>query len=178
MIALHLFNLIFLRFPTTKLGLFATLTFGWSFVGMIVLLGPAALQTPEKGFYFGISGNWCVYDLPVLGLIATETRLFFRPGAGSRMGIQRNRHTWSTFSYVFRVVGRTCHLTHPRQELLSAGTSFFLYVLILLRVRGNLAFTDGRWRLRSLPKGESWQLAMGRDILDTAMLKAAKHMVW
>jgi len=65
MIALHLFNLLFLRFPTTGLGLAATLSFGWAFVATIVILGPAVIQTPEKGFYFGISGNWYVSFPPL-----------------------------------------------------------------------------------------------------------------
>jgi hypothetical protein len=60
MIALHLFNILFLRFPTTKIGLVATLCFGWALVATIVIVGPAMIQTPAKGPYFGISGNWCV----------------------------------------------------------------------------------------------------------------------
>ena len=60
MIALHLFNILFLRFSATGLGLAATLSFGWAFVATLVILGPAVLQTREKGFYFGISGIRCV----------------------------------------------------------------------------------------------------------------------
>jgi hypothetical protein len=60
MIALHLFNILFLRFPATKLGLAATLTFGWTAVATIVIVGPAVIQTAAKGPYFSISGNWWV----------------------------------------------------------------------------------------------------------------------
>ena len=65
-----------------------------------------------------------------------------------------------------------------RKEFLSAATSFVLYVIILLRMRGNIVYADDKWRLRLLPKGEGWKLALGRDLLDTSMLKAAKNMVW
>jgi len=59
MIALNLFNTLFLHIPTNGLGLVATLSFGWAFVATFVILGPAVLQTRDKGFYFGISGIRC-----------------------------------------------------------------------------------------------------------------------
>jgi hypothetical protein len=138
-IALHLFNILFLRFPTTKAGLVATLCFGWASVATIVIVGPAVIQTPEKGPYFSISGNWC--------------------------WITDNYPKEQTFlEYFF--------------EFFSAGVGFLFYVAILLRVRGNLYQVDDKWRFRSLPSGQSWQLAVGRDQIDSAMLKAAKNMVW
>jgi len=60
MIALNLFNALFLHIPTNGLGLVATLSFGWAFVATFVILGPAVLQTRDRGFYFGISGIRCV----------------------------------------------------------------------------------------------------------------------
>lgn len=139
MIALHLFNLLFLRLPTTKLGLAATLCFGWAFVATIVSVGPVMIQTPEKGPYFGISGNWCWITN---GYPKAQTFL----------------------EYFF--------------EFFSAGVGFILYAAILMRVRGNLYQADDKWRLRFVPAGEGWKLSLGRDLLDSAMLKAAQHMVW
>ncbi|KAH8831602.1 hypothetical protein DL96DRAFT_1706029 [Flagelloscypha sp. PMI_526] len=55
---------------------------------------------------------------------------------------------------------------------------FIMYTAILLRVRGNLYRKDGRWALRHLGKEEAWQLSIGRDLLDSSMLKVAKTMVW
>lgn len=69
------------------------------------------------------------------------------------------------------------HILIP-QEYLSAGFSFILYTAILLRVRGNLVILDGKWRLQFVPRSQSWQLAIGRDLIDSAMLKVAKKMVW
>jgi hypothetical protein len=85
-IALHLFNILFLRFPTTKAGLVATLCFGWASVATIVIVGPAVIQTPEKGPYFSISGNWCVC------MLAQAPGPDYTPtGVGSRIIIPRSR---------------------------------------------------------------------------------------
>ena len=58
MIALHLFNLLFLRYPSTKVGLLASLIGGWGAVVFFVVIGPLALQKASRGSYFGISGLW------------------------------------------------------------------------------------------------------------------------
>lgn len=58
-IAVHVFNLLFLRWKTTKFGMIMTLFLGWLSVLLIVAIGPLAYQTPDKGAYFGVSGLWC-----------------------------------------------------------------------------------------------------------------------
>lgn len=63
-------------------------------------------------------------------------------------------------------------------EFLSAGLSFILYTFILLRVRGNIIRNGGRYIIRFVPRGESWQLAIHRDLIDTSMLRVAARMVW
>ncbi|KAI0635295.1 hypothetical protein C8Q77DRAFT_1107253 [Trametes polyzona] len=63
-------------------------------------------------------------------------------------------------------------------EFLSAGLSFFLYTAVLLRVRGNLTRTSGRWSLRFVPHGERWVLAIRRDAVDGHMMQVAARMVW
>lgn len=60
MIALHTFNLLFLRRKMTALGQWLTIAIGWTAVLFIIIIGPLAIQTPEKGPYFGISGYWFV----------------------------------------------------------------------------------------------------------------------
>lgn len=62
MLSLHLFNILFLRRGVTRIGFHATLVVGWSVIAIIVIV-PDALQRPEKGPYFGISGTWCVMTL-------------------------------------------------------------------------------------------------------------------
>ncbi|KAJ8488852.1 hypothetical protein ONZ51_g3327 [Trametes cubensis] len=63
-------------------------------------------------------------------------------------------------------------------EFLSAGLSFFLYTAVLLRVRGNLVRTSGRWHLRFVPHGERWVLAIRRDAVDGCMMHVAARIVW
>jgi len=139
MIALHVFNLLFLRWQTTQISMYATLIGGWSTVLMVVSLGPLFIATEERGPYFGVSGFWC--------------------------WITENYPKEQTFlEYFF--------------EFLSAGLGFVLYVFVLLRVRGNLTLADGRWSLHWIPRSEAWKLSLGRDLLDTAMLRVSANMVW
>ncbi|KAK1216407.1 hypothetical protein PQX77_020960 [Marasmius sp. AFHP31] len=58
-LALHIFNILFLRSAVTKVGLWCTLVGGWLLVLLLVLLGPLAIQKSTKGPYFGVSGAWC-----------------------------------------------------------------------------------------------------------------------
>ncbi|OCB89111.1 hypothetical protein A7U60_g3710 [Sanghuangporus baumii] len=58
-IAVHVFNLLFLRWKTTRAGMVATLIGGWSAVGLIVTLGPLSIESLDRGPYFGVSGYWC-----------------------------------------------------------------------------------------------------------------------
>jgi hypothetical protein len=53
MISLHLFNLLFLRYPSTKAGFWMTIIVGWSVLITIVVIGPLAIETKEQGPYFG-----------------------------------------------------------------------------------------------------------------------------
>jgi len=69
-------------------------------------------------------------------------------------------------------------VSHSFQEFFSAGLSFILYSIVILRVRGNIIQSDGNWCLRVVPRGQSWQLSFGRDLIDSAMLKVAQNMVW
>ena len=66
MIAMHLFNLLFLRVGSTRLGLLLTLFIGWAVVVIFVLVGPSVIETADRGPYFGISGAWCVHLSPAI----------------------------------------------------------------------------------------------------------------
>ncbi|TFK47582.1 hypothetical protein OE88DRAFT_1665801 [Heliocybe sulcata] len=139
MVAAHLFHLLFLRWKSTRVGLYLTLALGWSIIIFIVSLGPTVIADSTHGPYFGVSGLWC----------------------------------WITPDYP-----REQFFLEYFFEFFAAGVSFFLYTTILLRVRGNLMKCEGKWRLRWVPRGESWQLAISRDIIDSAMVRVATHMVW
>ncbi|KZT22746.1 hypothetical protein NEOLEDRAFT_1180657 [Neolentinus lepideus HHB14362 ss-1] len=138
-VAAHLFHLLFLRWKTTKTGLYLTLTFGWSIVFFIASLGPTVIANSKNGPYFGVSGLWC----------------------------------WITPNYP-----REQFFLEYFFEFFAAGIGFFMYTATLLRVRGNLVKSEGKWRLRWVPRGESWQLAITRDMIDSAMVRVAAHMVW
>ncbi|KAA1473670.1 hypothetical protein DENSPDRAFT_741383, partial [Dentipellis sp. KUC8613] len=140
MLAVHAFNLIFLRVDVSTLAKWITIVVGWLAVVLVVIIGPLAIENKARGPYFGISGYWCwiTDEYP-----AEQTFL----------------------EYFF--------------EWLSAFLSFVLYTFSLLRVRGNLIRDiNGRWRLRFVPRGESWQLAIGRDMIDAAMVRVASIVVW
>ncbi|KAJ7096100.1 hypothetical protein C8R44DRAFT_989402 [Mycena epipterygia] len=138
-LALHLFNLLFLRLQSTNTGFWCTIVGGWSLVIFVVIIGPTAIQKPEHGPYFGISGAWC----------------------------------WITSEYPREQIFLEYFL-----EYVSAGCCIILYTFIVLRMRGNLLCQNHKWSLRFLPPGESWQLSLRRDLIDSAMLQAVQKMVW
>ncbi|KAL1661391.1 hypothetical protein GGF50DRAFT_105360 [Schizophyllum commune] len=138
MIAMHLFNLLFLRVGSTRLGIFLTLFIGYAMVVIFVLVGPSVIETAERGTYFGISGAWC----------------------------------WITTRYRLEQIFLEYFL-----EFCSAGLGFLLYIAVLLRVRGNIIYSQGKFRVRTVPSGQGWQLAIGRDFLSSAMFAIAKNMV-
>ncbi|KII92027.1 hypothetical protein PLICRDRAFT_172183 [Plicaturopsis crispa FD-325 SS-3] len=71
-LAVHTFCVLFLGMKLKRYVLFATLISGWSAVLAIVIAGPAALNTAERGPFFGVSGYWCwisaEYDTPRITL--------------------------------------------------------------------------------------------------------------
>ncbi|KAJ7336386.1 hypothetical protein DFH08DRAFT_706558 [Mycena albidolilacea] len=90
--------------------------------------------------------------------------------------------------HYFGISGLWCWITtayHKEQiyleyffQIISVVVNFFMHVVTLMRVRGNLLRVDGRWRLRFVPLGDSWQLSLGRDFTDSTMLRLAQHMIW
>jgi len=139
MVALHLFNLLFLRWKSTPTALLATLIAGWTAVIVVTASGPLFIQTVANGSYFGPSGLWC----------------------------------WITDQYPAEQ-----EFLEYFFEFLSAGFGFMLYVLILLRVRGNLVIENGWLHFQWVSRSQAWQLSVGRDMIDSAMLRVAMSMVW
>ncbi|KAH9852511.1 hypothetical protein C2E23DRAFT_730877 [Lenzites betulinus] len=138
-LSLHVFMLLFSRVAITKTLSWLLLFTGWYMVGFVVVIGPAAFETPARGPYFGPTGYWC----------------------------------WITSAYPHQQFFLEYFL-----EFLSAFLSFFLYTAVLLRVRGNLIRTSGRWSLRFVPHGERWVLAIRRDAVDGCMMHVAARTVW
>ncbi len=52
--------LLFFRVALTKTFSWMLLFTGWYLVAFIVVIGPAAVETPERGPYFGPTGYWLV----------------------------------------------------------------------------------------------------------------------
>ncbi|KAI0072102.1 hypothetical protein K474DRAFT_1668251 [Panus rudis PR-1116 ss-1] len=138
-LAAHLFNLLFLRWKSTKVGLWATLAGGWFAIIFIVAIVPIPIQaTKKRGPYFGPSGFWC----------------------------------WITPAYPQEQIFLEYFF-----EYVSAALSFVLYTAILLCVRGNVVKSGGRWRFRFVPHGESWQLAVSRDLIDSSVKRVVARVV-
>jgi len=88
----------------------------------------------------------------------------------------------------FGISGYWCWITSdystPRIVLeyvwmyISVLISFVLYTLIFFRLRGNLNVEGWRMSFRWVSSAETWQLQLGRDLIDTHMLKVAKLMLW
>jgi len=59
-IAIHTFCLLFLKWRSRDYTLYATLFVVWSFIGLVVIIGPTTVRNlVTKGPYFGVSGYWC-----------------------------------------------------------------------------------------------------------------------
>lgn len=56
-IAIHVFNLLFLRHQTKRIAGIAVTVATWSFVGTIGIFGPAVLAKANIGPYFGVAGE-------------------------------------------------------------------------------------------------------------------------
>ncbi|KAJ7599278.1 hypothetical protein C8J56DRAFT_916302 [Mycena floridula] len=58
-ISVHLFYLLFMRRSISTPRYIAILITGFFFIIFVVVIGPLSIQSPAKGPYFGISGDWC-----------------------------------------------------------------------------------------------------------------------
>lgn len=58
-IAVHTFNVLFLRWHIADYVCYGTLVGVWAFLGFIVILGPAIVESRARGPFYGISGYWC-----------------------------------------------------------------------------------------------------------------------
>ncbi|THU91955.1 hypothetical protein K435DRAFT_862953 [Dendrothele bispora CBS 962.96] len=119
-------------------------------------------------FWFQIILGWSVVNLfVIIGPLAIE-----KEDRGPYYGIS-GPWCWITSDYPKEQVYLEYFF-----EFFSAGLSLILYSIVILRVRGNIIQSDGNWCLRIVPRGQSWQLSFGRDLIDSAMLRVAQNMVW
>jgi hypothetical protein len=78
-LALHAFNLLFLRAHLTMRSKWITLAVGWTFIAFVVTIGPLAIQKKDLGPYFGPSGFWYVASR-----LSPPPPLIRNEGAGSQ----------------------------------------------------------------------------------------------
>ncbi|OSX63440.1 hypothetical protein POSPLADRAFT_1065702 [Postia placenta MAD-698-R-SB12] len=93
-LSVHVFMLLFLRKGMTDTVCTAIVIVGWVLVGVVVAVGPLAIQTAARGDYFGVSGYWCASH----SICGSHTGTVF-VGAGSHTTIRRSRHLWNISSY-------------------------------------------------------------------------------
>ncbi len=169
-IAVHVFNLLFLRWRTTRMSMTATLVGGWYVVLMIVTLGPFAIAT---------SRQWALFQV------------YLAIGAGLPTTIRRNRPSWSIslcvkLSFYLHIIIDyfSCQQNFCPLDLascfmhsfsyVSAETSFKLPKTTRKRRGIKLAETMGFWTMAvhlDSSAARAWQLSFGRDIIDSAMLR-------
>lgn len=67
-----------------------------------------------------------------------------------------------------------------KQFFFSAALSFVLYVLVFLRLRGNIYTTEGSRlpRFQWVSRAKAWKLQANRDAVDAHMTDVAKQMIW
>jgi len=125
-------------------------------------------KTPKAISWATIAFGWSfIFTVVFLGPVAIQTA-----ARGHYFGIYRTS-CWITDGYATEQVFLEFLI-----EYLALFLNLLLHVATLLRVRGNLLRIDGRWHMRFVPLGDSWQLALGRDFTDSSMLRLAQHMVW
>ncbi|KAM5531402.1 hypothetical protein V8D89_014926 [Ganoderma adspersum] len=143
----------------------------WSFalslhVFMLLFKRRMALNALMSWVLLGV-GWFLVAFVVAIGPLAIETT-----GRGSYFG-PSGFWCWITHNYPLEQFYLEYFF-----EFISAGLSFALYTAVLLRVRGNLVRTSGKWALRFVPHGERWRLAIRRDMVDSSMMQVAARMVW
>ncbi|KAJ7484277.1 hypothetical protein FB451DRAFT_1231959 [Mycena latifolia] len=142
----------------------------WTFLLAVHLFTLLVVRRPSTnvGFWCTIVGGWAIVVIVVLiGPTLLET-----PAKGPYFG-PSGAWCWIAPNYIWEQIFLEYLL-----EYVSAGCCIVLYTFIVLRMRGNLVCEDGKWMLRFLPRAESWKLAIHQDIIDSAMLRAVKKMVW
>jgi len=59
MIAVQLFNLLFIQWKPTRWGFWTSMALCWGTSLFIIMIGPAAIEKPGWPAYFGPDGAWC-----------------------------------------------------------------------------------------------------------------------
>ncbi|KAF8526879.1 hypothetical protein BU17DRAFT_82314 [Hysterangium stoloniferum] len=137
-LALHAFDVLFLRRTQRRATLIITLLGSWALIFCTDMFGIVILQNKNDGPFFGISGYWCWI-----------TQSYPRA------------RLWLEYAYMFT----------------SAGLCGIIYVLIYLRLRGNISGSGWSLRLRRIPKSERWAVKLSRDEIDSRLYKFAKQLV-
>jgi hypothetical protein len=145
-IAVHTFNLLFLRILVPRKVMWAALIGGWAAVITFILGGPAVLDVAHNGPFFAISGYWCwisgEYPVPRITSVLITSRA--GPAYTDRLLTGQRGLYGGGLRLCSTLVSR---LTRA-QMFLSAFLCFVIYTLVFLRLRGHIYHDNGRLRLR------------------------------
>jgi len=122
-------------------ALYGTLLGAWTLIGIVVVLGPGALETADRGPYFGISGLWC----------------------------------WITEGYQVERL-----MLEYLWMFVSAFTSFVLYALVFLKLRGNIVVSGWTVRVRRAPRRRAvsaWDKQTRTGSLEAQLTLISKQMM-
>jgi hypothetical protein len=90
MLSLHAFRLLFLRSRLWNGSKWLILVLGWSFIALVVAIGPLVVQKKTLGPYFGPSGYWYA----TYRLFQCSANSF--KGAGLHSSTLPLRYAWNT----------------------------------------------------------------------------------
>ena len=94
---------------------------------------------------------------------------------GARVGLE---YFWVGLLYVAEM--DYAHEFLRTQFFFSGAMSSVLYVLVFLRLRGNIVVPEGSHvpKFIWVPRAKAWKLQANRDAVDAHMTGAARQMIW
>ncbi|KAJ3872011.1 hypothetical protein F5051DRAFT_174358 [Lentinula edodes] len=183
-IALHLFNILFLRSPASMRWFWVATVLGWGVVAGIVVIGPMVIEVREgRGRYFGIMGTGNRAECWITDGYRDE-QVFLE----YFLELLSAALSCILFTFVLlRVRGNLILVNVPDDQTHSSSAKSLDDDH---KVPDNDNDNDNdssttksikstsKWRFQHVPSSDSWQIVFSRDLIDTAMLRFAGRMVW
>ncbi|KAJ3931507.1 MAG: hypothetical protein NXY57DRAFT_961713 [Lentinula lateritia] len=175
-IALHLFNILFLRSPASMRWFWVATILGWGVVAGIVAIGPMVIQqTKQRGRYFGITGS------------GNRAECWITDGYRDEQELLSAALSCILFTFVLLRVRGNLILVNVHDDHTPSSSAKSLDDDHKVSDPDNDSDNDNttksikstcKWRFQHVPSSDSWQLVFSRDLIDTAMLRFAGRMVW
>ncbi|KAJ4469961.1 hypothetical protein C8J55DRAFT_460013 [Lentinula edodes] len=183
-IALHLFNILFLRSPASMRWFWLATILGWGVVAGIVVIGPMVIQqTKQRGRYFGIPGSGNRAECWITDGYKDE-QVFLE----YFLELLSAALSCILFTFVLLRVRGNLILVNVKDDDTHSSSAKSLDDDHKVPDNDNDNDSDNnttksikstsKWRFQHVPSSDSWQLVFSRDLIDTAMLRFAGRMVW